>query len=120
MEDDNYTVTETDTAQGYTLLRDSIEIVIATTTFGVVDCRTVGANALTAYATVNGNRVDMLENNSSVNAIVPLTVINTRTPDLPVTGDDGVWMYGVVGILLMAAAAATIVLVIRKKKPSKQ
>ncbi len=119
VEDDTYTVTETHTAQGYTLLRDSIEIVIATTTFGVVDCRTVGANALTAYATVNGNRVDMLENNSSVNAIVPLTVINTRTPDLPVTGDDGVWMYGAFGLLLLAVAGVTLIFAMKSKKPSK-
>lgn len=119
VEDDTYTVTETHTAQGYTLLRDSIEIVITTTTVGVVDCRTVGANALTAYATVNGNRVDMLENNSSVNAIVPLTVVNTRTPDLPVTGDDGVWMYGAFGLFLLTVAGVTLVFAMKSKKPSK-
>ena len=51
---------------------------------------------------------------------VPLTVVNTKGPHLPVTGDDGVWKYGIFGILLMAAASGLIVLAIRKKKPSKQ
>ncbi|MBQ1649359.1 MAG: LPXTG cell wall anchor domain-containing protein, partial [Bacteroidales bacterium] len=64
--------------------------------------------------------VTMLENNGSVNAQVPLTVVNTKGPDLPVTGDDGVWKYGVFGILLMTAAACLIVLAIRKKKSTKQ
>ena len=61
----------------------------------------------------------MLEDNSSVNAIVPLTVINTRTPDLPVTGDDGVWKYGAFGLLLLAAAGATLILAVKTKKDSK-
>ena len=62
----------------------------------------------------------MLEDNGSVNAIVPLTVINTRTPDLPVTGDDGVWMYGVFGLLLLAVAGATLVLALKTRKPHKK
>ena len=119
LEDDAYTVTETHTAQGYTLLRDSIEIVITARESGIL-CEVCGAALLTASATVNGKAVTMLANNGSVNAQVPLTVVNTKGPDLPVTGDDGVWMYGVFGILLMAAAAATIVLAIRKKKPNKR
>ncbi len=119
LEDDAYTVTETHTAQGYTLLRDSIEIVITARESNAI-CEICGAALLTASATVNGKAVTMLENNGSVNAQVPLTVVNTKGPDLPVTGDDGVWKYGVFGILLMTAAVGLIVLAIRKKKPSKQ
>lgn len=119
LEDDAYTATETHTAQGFTLLRDSIEIVITAQESDTL-CEICGAALLTASATVNGKSVTMLENNCSVNAQVPLTVVNTRGPDLPVTGDDGVWKYGVFGILLMAAAASLIVLAIRKKKPGKQ
>lgn len=119
MENDAYTVTETHTANGYTLLRDSISVVI-TANESETFCEVCGAALLTASAAVNGKAVTMLENNGSVNAQVPLTVVNTKGPDLPVTGDDGVWMYGVFGILLMAAAAATIVLAIRKKKPNKR
>lgn len=62
----------------------------------------------------------MLENNGSVNAQVPLTVVNTKGPDLPVTGDDGVWKYGVFGILLMTAAGAAIILTMKSKKAPKR
>ena len=119
VEDDTYTVTETHTAKGYTLLRDSIEVVI-TVSEGDTLCEICGAALLTASATVNGKPADMLEDNGSVNAIVPLTVINTRTPDLPVTGDDGVWMYGVFGLLLLAVAGATLVLALKTRKPHKK
>ena len=119
VEDDIYTVTETHTAKGYTLLRDSIEVVITVSESDTL-CEVCAAALLTASATVNGKPADMLEDNGSVNAIVPLTVINTRTPDLPVTGDDGVWMYGVFGLLLLAVAGATLVLALKTRKPHKK
>lgn len=118
LEDDAYTVTETHTAQGYTLLRDSIEIVITTRESDTL-CEVCGAALLTASAAVNGKAVTMLENNGSVNAQVPLTVVNTKGPDLPVTGDDGVWKYGVFGLLLLAAAGAALILAVKTKKVSK-
>ena len=118
LEDDAYTVTETHTAQGYTLLRDSIEIVISTRESDTI-CEVCGAAFLTASATVNGKAVTMLENNGSVNAQVPLTVVNTKGPDLPVTGDDGVWKYGVFGVLLMVTAGAAIVFALKDKKSNK-
>ncbi len=117
-EDDAYTVTETHTAKGYTLLKDSISIVI-TASESDTFCEICGAALLTASAAVNGKPVTMLEDNGSVNAIVPLTVVNTKGPDLPVTGDNGVWMYGVFGTLLMTAAAAAIILAVKSKKASK-
>ena len=81
----------------------------------------LAAALLTASATVNGKPTDMLEDNCYVNAIVPLTVINTRTPDLPITGDDGVWKYGAFGLLLLAVAGATLILAVKtKKSQSKQ
>ena len=118
LEDDTYTITETHTAKGYTLLRDSIEVIITTNESATL-CEVCGAALLTASATVNGKPVTMLEDNGSVNAIVPLTVINTRTPDLPVTGDDGVWKYGAFGLLLLAVAGATLILAFKTKKVSK-
>ena len=118
LEDDAYTVTETHTAQGYTLLRDSIEIVITARESDTL-CEVCGAALLTASAAVNGKAVTMLENNGSVNAQVPLTVVNTKGPDLPVTGDDGVWKYGAFGLLLLAAAGAALILVVKTKKVSK-
>lgn len=118
LEDDAYTVTETHTAQGYTLLRDAIEIVITAQESENI-CEICGAALLTASATVNGNAVTMVENNGSVNAQVPFSVINTKGPDLPVTGDDGVWRYGVYGILLMTAAGAALILALKDKKSNK-
>ena len=118
LEDDAYTVTETRTAQGYTLLRNSIEIVITARESDTL-CEICGAALLTASAAVNGKPVAMLENNGSVNAQVPLTVVNTKGPDLPVTGDNGVWMYGAFGLLLMAAASAAIFFIVKNKKANK-
>ena len=115
LEDDAYAITETHTAKGYTLLRDSIEVVITANESDTL-CEVCGAALLTASATVNGKPVTMLEDNSSVNAVVPLTVINTRTPDLPVTGDDGVWKYSAFGLLLLAVAGATLILALKTKK----
>ena len=71
---------------------------------------------LTASATVDGKNVNMVEDNGSVNAEAPLTVVNTRGFDLPKTGDNGTMMFTVIGILLMAGAASVIVLVSCKKR----
>ncbi len=71
---------------------------------------------LTASATVDGKKVNMVEDNGSVNAEAPLTVVNTRGFDLPKTGDNGTFVFTVIGILLMAGAASAIVLVSRKKR----
>lgn len=60
---------------------------------------------MTASATVGGKKVNMVEDNGSVNAEAPLTVVNTRGFDLPKTGDHGTWMYSIGGVLLMAVAA---------------
>ena len=75
---------------------------------------------LTASATVDGNDVTMLEDEGSVNASVPLTVVNTRGFDLPQTGDNGTWMFSVIGIMLMAGAAVVIFAVSRKKSTVNQ
>ena len=62
----------------------------------------------------------MLEDEGSVNASVPLTVVNTRGFDLPQTGDNGTWMFSVIGIMLMAGAAVVIFAVSRKKNTVNQ
>lgn len=164
LEDDTYTVTEVRTDDGYTLLRDDIEIVISQ-----VECvdvcdiyesdvagliqndpryteaiiqeaisngflktdgkledilnnlpqKQLAHHKLTAAATVDGNEVNMLEDRGSVNAHAPLTVVNTSGFDLPATGDRGVWMYGMLGIMLMGASLLCIV-ICTKKRPSQQ
>lgn len=70
---------------------------------------------LTASATVDSKDVNMLDDDGSANAIVPLEVINTRGFDLPQTGDSGTMAFSIIGILLMACAAVVIVMVFRKK-----
>ena len=162
LEDDTYTATEVRTDDGYTLLRDDIEIVISqvetveicdiykSDVVGLVQndpryakeiideaiakgyIKTDGKLAdilnnmpqkqlehhlLTASATVDGNDVNMLEDNGSENAHAPLTVVNTRGFDLPSTGDRGVWMYGLLGVLLMTGSIVSIIITNRKKKP---
>ena len=102
LEDDAYTITEIKTADGYTLLKNAISVVIT-------------RENDSASATVDGNQVNMLTDNGSANALAPLSVVNTSGFDLPATGDRGVWIYGLAGILLMAGSAACIVITTRKK-----
>ena len=146
LEDDTYTVTEVRTDNGYTLLKDDIEIVIsqvetidlcdiyASDVLGLIQNdpryatiindtgdlkkslqKHLEHHLLTASATVDGNDVNMLEDDGSINASVPLKVINTRGFDLPKTGDNGTMMFTIFGILAMASAAAFLVLISRKK-----
>ncbi len=150
LEDDNFTATELRTADGYTLLKEDIKIVIsqvettelcdiysedvlgliqndpryATIINDTGDLKNMPQkhlehHLLTASATVDGNDVNMLEDKGSVNAVAPLKVINTKGFDLPETGDRGVWMYGLIGILLMAGSVASIFFTTRKKNTQK-
>ena len=160
LEDDTYTITEVRTDNGYTLLKEDIEVIISQkettelcdiyptdvagliqndprfsesiiaeakakgymkTDGGLTDIlnnmpqKQLAHHLLTASATVDGNKVNMLEDGGSVNAHAPLSVVNTRGYDLPQTGDNGTWMFSVIGICMMAAAAGVIMLVSRKK-----
>ena len=160
LEDDTYTITEVRTDNGYTLLKEDIEVIISQkettelcdiyltdvagliqndprfaesiiaeakakgymkTDGGLADIlnnmpqKQLAHHLLTASATVDGNAVNMLEDNGSVNAHAPLFVVNTRGYDLPQTGDSGTWMFSVIGICMMAAAGGLILLVSRKK-----
>ena len=148
LEDDTYVATEIQTANGYTLLRDDIQIVIEATESDVL-CDIYGTDVLgvlqndpryanvaeglyknmpqkhlehhllTASAKVDSNDVTMEANGESANAIVPLTVVNTRGFNLPQTGGHGTWMYGAAGTVLMVAAVIILVSARRKKKPGK-
>ena len=99
LEDDNYILTETATAEGYTPLKAGIPVSIVSTD-GV------------ASAKVNSKDVNMSENNS----LVPLGVVNTRGFNLPQTGSYGTWMFTVGGILAMGVAVIIILRVSRKQK----
>lgn len=148
LEDDTYIATEIQTANGYTLLRDDIQIVIEAAKSDdlcdiyVADVLGVLQNdpryadvpeglyknmpqkhlehyLLTASAKVDSNTVTMEVDGESANAIVPLTVVNTRGFNLPQTGGHGTWMYGVAGTVLMVAAAIILVSARRKKRLGK-
>ena len=147
LEDDTYVLTEIRTDNGYTLLKDDIEIVIAqadqTGLCDIYESDVLGLiqndpryasiikdtgdlknmpqkhlehKLLTASATIDGNKVTMLEDNGSQNAEAPLSVVNTRGFDLPETGDHGTTMITVFGILIMAGAAGVLLIATRKKK----
>ena len=161
LEDDTYTITEVRTDNGYTLLKEDIEIVISQVESTVL-CDIYGSDVvgliqndprfaeaiiaeakakgyiktdggladvlnnmpqkqlahylLTASATVDGNAVNMLEDNGSVNAEAPLTVVNTRGFDLPATGDNGTMIFTVLGIIAMAGAMFVLYMVTGKKQ----
>ena len=71
---------------------------------------------LTAYATVDGNVVSMENDGASVNALVPLAIVNTGGFDLPQTGDNGTMLFTVIGVIIMAGAMFALYLVINKGK----
>lgn len=147
LEDDEYVLTEIETANGYVLLKDQIHVVITAAddatrpctiytkdVLGVLqndphyqfdggyDLHLAGIpqqaliyNYLTASATVDGNAVEMREDNGSANAAALLKVVNNPGFDLPDTGDNGTMLLSIIGIVTMAGAALVIVLATRKK-----
>ena len=60
LEDDAYTITEVATDAGYTLLKDSVKVVITTKGDGEI-CPICGKEGVTATATVNGDAVAMTD-----------------------------------------------------------
>ena len=144
VEDDSYTMTEVRTDNAYTLLKNSISVIITkaesdklcgiygTDVLGLVqnDPRYADVDPglfhnmpqkhlehklLTAAATVDKNKVNMTKDGSSENAYVPFTVINTRGFDLPQTGGEGNWLFPVIGLCGLAVCIGGMLLVMRKK-----
>lgn len=113
LENDEYTATEIATDKAYNLLKSGIKVVISTADGEV--CPNCHRPTLTASATVNGKTVEMKAYNSSVNAEVPFTVVNTKGFELPKTGSHGTWMFTVGGVLAMGAAAFMIYKLGKKK-----
>ena len=74
-------------------------------------------NYLLAYARVDGKDTDMLTDGESDGALAYVQpIMNNKGFDLPQTGDNGVWMYGAVGITMMAGALLVILLAVKKNK----
>ncbi len=115
LEDDSYIITEIATDDGYTLLDENITVTISqceSDTF----CEVCGKALLTASAQVNDQNVAMNEDNGSVSALVPLTVTNTRSFDLPKTGGQGSMLLYGLGIFAVLTAGIITVLYIRKRR----
>ena len=144
VEDDSYTMTEVRTDNAYTLLKNSISVIITqkesdklcgiygTDVLGLVqnDPRYADVDPglfhnmpqkhlehklLTTAATVDKNKVNMTRDGSSDNAYVLFTVINTRGFDLPQTGGEGNWLFPVIGLCGLAVCIGGMLLVMRKK-----
>lgn len=115
LEDDSYIITEVATDDGYTLLDENISVTISQSESGTF-CEVCGKALLTASATVNDKPVTMLEDNGSVSALVPLTVTNTRSFDLPKTGGQGSMLLYGLGIFAVLTAGIITVLYIRKRR----
>ena len=113
--DDSYIITEVATDAGYTLLKENITVDIVSSDSTTI-CSVCGKALKTATAKVNGKDVAMNEDNSSVSALVPLTVTNTRGFDLPKTGGRGnALIYGL-GIAALLTAGGITVFYLRKRR----
>ena len=144
LEDDTYSITEVTTSNGYSLLKNSVKLVIADTeaaaacgiystdALGLIqnDPRYASVNPglyknmpqkhlehkpLTAAATVDGNPVNMKPDGESGNAFVPFVCVNTKGFDLPQTGGHGSYWFPIIGLSGLALAVFGIVLLSRKK-----
>ena len=100
-----YKLKETKTNAGYVLLKNPVVIVITQT------------NATTGVATAKvGNKdVTMIEDNGSLTAKVPLTVVNSKGFNLPVTGGRGIALFTIAGIAIVAAAGSLLFMRKRSK-----
>ena len=115
LEDDSYIITEVATDAGYTLLKENITVDIMSSDSTTI-CSICGKALKTATAKVNGKDVAMTEDNSSVSALVPLTVTNTRGFDLPKTGGKGnALIYGL-GIVALLTAGGITLFYLRKRR----
>ena len=114
LEDDEYTATETATDKDYNLLRSGIKVKISTEAGEA--CPNCRRSMLTATAAVNNKGVEMLMDRSSVHAVVPFTVVNTKGFELPKTGSYGTWMFTVGGVLAMGAAVFMIYKLCKKER----
>ena len=100
-----YKLKEKKTNAGYVLLKNPVVIVITQT------------NATTGVATAKvGNKdVTMIEDNGSLTAKVPLTVVNSKGFNLPVTGGRGIALFTIAGIAIVAAAGSLLFMRKRSK-----
>lgn len=156
LEDDKYILTEINTDDGYTLLKDHIEVVISQTetseycdiyaddVLGVIQNdpryasiidegnvdtvlglknmpqKQLAHHFLTASATVDGNDVTMLSDDSSINALAPLSVKNTHGFQLPQTGETGAQWMPIIGGIIIALGAGSLIYVLYTRRKNEE
>lgn len=104
-----YKLTETKTKDGYVLLKDPVVIKITPST----NAEEVAKGVVTAY--VGTKEVTMTDDNGSATAKVPLTVVNSKGFNLPVTGGRGIALFTIAGIAIVAAAGSLLFMRKRSK-----
>lgn len=105
-----YKLTETKTKDGYVLLKDPVVIKITPST----NAEEVAKGVVTAY--VGTKEVTMnADDNGSLTAKVPLTVVNSKGFDLPATGGRGIALFTIAGIAIVAAAGSLLFMRKRSK-----
>lgn len=115
LEEDAYQLTETQTDPDYNLLEDVITVDIDTKyTPGVQ------VGSLTATAKVDSYAATMEAVGESGNAVVPLTVLNTRGFDMPETGGTGTMVTTVLGIVLAGGMLTVSIILLFKRKHEMQ
>lgn len=92
---------ETKAPGGYNLLASPVEVTITDTDNGTLDGKVSGA-----AANATGEAV----------ALVPLTVENDDGFQLPVTGGMGIFLFTMVGVVLMGAAVLLLMVALKKRK----
>lgn len=135
LEANTYVLTEIHTSDGYSLLKEPITFDIQQTEDTFIPSRTtlydtsdieanpnktvIEQNGDRASATVDGNEVAMtvhdVKNIKSTNAYVPVTVINTPSFELPMTGGTGTLIVTLAGA---AVVVAGVVVLTRKSNKS--
>lgn len=135
LEANTYVLTEIHTSDGYSLLKEPITFDIQQTEDTFIPSRTtlydtsdieanpnknvIEQNGARASATVDGNDVAMtvqsVKNIQSTNAYVPVTVINTPSFELPMTGGTGTLIVTLAGA---AVVVAGVVVLTRKSNKS--
>lgn len=104
IEDDSYSITELETADGYSLLKDKVNVAISF------------SEEQKASATVDGNAVAMSADGNSANAKAQFTIVNTKIFDLPATGDSGFIYIVAIGAVVMAGAVIAVIKLSKKSE----
>lgn len=102
-----YKLTETKTNAGYVLLKDPVVIKIK------ADNATGEAEAFVGNKSVTMQNDQ--KNSGSKTAEVPLTVVNSKGFNLPVTGGRGIALFTIAGIAIVAAAGSLLFMRKRSK-----